>query len=235
MDYVKHYNALIIRAQNRTIDSYTENHHIIPRCMGGSDDKSNMVRLTPEEHYLAHQLLIKIYPDIPALVNAAIMMIPKRKSNKLYGWLRRRFAEVQRIRQSSDNNSQFGTRWIHNTTLKQNKKIKKFDNLPDGWIEGRKINFNIVTQLCKLCQTSFEKKCSEVYCSKMCKRHDRSPAIKIIDENLSAMIAYYQTVWSIDKTLKKFDIIGKRAGNSYFSSLLKARNIYVRTQTYKQK
>jgi len=29
--------------------------------MGGSDDKSNLVDLTPEEHFLAHQLLLKIH------------------------------------------------------------------------------------------------------------------------------------------------------------------------------
>jgi hypothetical protein len=35
-------------------------------------------------------------------------------------------------------NSQYGTKWIYNPELKQNKKINKFDKIPDGWINGRK-------------------------------------------------------------------------------------------------
>lgn len=34
-------------------------------------------------------------------------------------------------------NSQFGTKWICNVDLKENKKIKKDDPLPEGWILGR--------------------------------------------------------------------------------------------------
>lgn len=46
MDYQKHYNNLIDRARNRLLENYTENHHIIPKCMNGSND---LVSLTPEE------------------------------------------------------------------------------------------------------------------------------------------------------------------------------------------
>ncbi len=37
------------------------------------------------------------------------------------------------------NNSQFGTCWIYNEELKQNKKINKEEELPEGWKLGRKI------------------------------------------------------------------------------------------------
>lgn len=228
MDYKKHYDSLITRAQHRIIASYTENHHIIPRCMGGSDDSNNLVRLTPEEHYVAHQLLIKIHPENMALINAAIMMIPKRPSNKLYGWLKRRFVETQSTRQTGIGNSQFGSRWIHSIDLKQSKKIRKYDPLPNGWIEGRRINFTSVTHTCKLCNKEFTPLGLEVYCSIVCKKHDKSASNKIIDNNLSEMIAYYQTVWSIDKTLKHFGVEGSRAGNQYFSQILKNHDIYVK-------
>jgi hypothetical protein len=92
MDYFKHYNLLISRAKDRVIESYTETHHIIPRCMNGSDDSSNLVELTPEEHYLAHQLLVKMYPLNEKLMFAANMMCANRPSNKVYGWLRRRMS-----------------------------------------------------------------------------------------------------------------------------------------------
>jgi hypothetical protein len=36
-------------------------HHVIPKHMGGSDDPSNLVELTIEEHAEAHQLLYKMH------------------------------------------------------------------------------------------------------------------------------------------------------------------------------
>lgn len=63
MDYQKIYSAFI--AQRKTIaeslTGYCEVHHILPRSMGGSDDKDNLVRLTPEDHFFAHLLLAKIH------------------------------------------------------------------------------------------------------------------------------------------------------------------------------
>ena len=56
------YYQLIDRANSRTVDpnQYYETHHIIPRCMGGSDAKSNLVRFTAREHYIAHMLLVRM-------------------------------------------------------------------------------------------------------------------------------------------------------------------------------
>lgn len=96
MHYQKHYNVLIKRAKDRLLEGYIEKHHIIPKCIGGSDNIENIVALTAEEHYVAHQLLIKIYPNEPKLVYAAKMMTIGAKhnyrNNKLYGWLRRKHA-----------------------------------------------------------------------------------------------------------------------------------------------
>lgn len=94
MDYRAIYDRLIERAKARTIEGYSERHHIVPRCLGGTNAKSNLVRLTAEEHYVAHQLLVKIHPDHFGLLGAATMMASGskmlRRNNKVYGWLRRR-------------------------------------------------------------------------------------------------------------------------------------------------
>lgn len=42
---------------------YKERHHIIPKCMGGSDDEENLVDLLLREHIIAHKLLADIYPS----------------------------------------------------------------------------------------------------------------------------------------------------------------------------
>ena len=39
MNPKKHYDKLIDRARNRTLNKYTETHHIITRCMDGTDDE----------------------------------------------------------------------------------------------------------------------------------------------------------------------------------------------------
>ena len=93
MNYTAIYQRLIERARTRVIESYTESHHIVPRCMGGTNDKENLVELTPEEHYIAHQLLHKMYPEHKGLLSACMMMTAKRKGNKVYGWLKRKWSD----------------------------------------------------------------------------------------------------------------------------------------------
>lgn len=63
MNYEKIYNQIVERAKNRVLDCYTERHHIIPRCMGGGDEKENLVNLTAREHFICHRLLVQIHPS----------------------------------------------------------------------------------------------------------------------------------------------------------------------------
>ncbi|WP_407305399.1 NUMOD1 domain-containing DNA-binding protein [Acinetobacter sp.] len=92
----KHYDLLIERGKNRSISGYTENHHIVPRCMGGEDEPENMVRLTAEEHYVAHQMLMKIYPQHHGIAKGAANLLMDSptapRKNKMYGWIKRRVA-----------------------------------------------------------------------------------------------------------------------------------------------
>lgn len=63
--YTRWYYNIITRAQQRqdVFDTYTEKHHIIPRSLGGANDKSNLVRLTAKEHFICHLLLPKMTTD----------------------------------------------------------------------------------------------------------------------------------------------------------------------------
>jgi len=95
MDYTRIYGELVQRGKTRCInvDDYYEKHHIVPKCLGGTDDSSNLVKLTPEEHYVAHQLLIKMHPNNPKLIYATTMLMyhnsDRRLCNKEYGWIKR--------------------------------------------------------------------------------------------------------------------------------------------------
>ena len=65
MDYNKHYNSLMVSRlllnRHKSNDIILELHHIIPRSLGGNNNKNNLILLTPREHFLAHWLLYKIH------------------------------------------------------------------------------------------------------------------------------------------------------------------------------
>lgn len=102
MNYQRIYNNIINRAKDRIITGYFEIHHIMPKCLGGSDDESNLVKLTASEHFICHQLLVKMYPNNHKLIHAARMMCVNNKhqrnrsNNKFYSWLRERNQKIQK-------------------------------------------------------------------------------------------------------------------------------------------
>lgn len=68
MNHSKIYNDIINRAKERnwtrkSSGTYTEKHHIIPKCMEGTDIETNLVLLTAKEHYICHVLLSIIHKD----------------------------------------------------------------------------------------------------------------------------------------------------------------------------
>lgn len=103
--HAKWYYTIIRRAQSRTLDGYKEKHHIIPRSMGGSDDKTNLVNLTAKEHYIAHLLL-------PYMVNDDIhrkkMWGALRCMSKLIYKTHRRYVGSARFYQKAKENIDFG-------------------------------------------------------------------------------------------------------------------------------
>lgn len=55
--YLKWYMRLVSKQEQ---NCYTEVHHIIPRSMGGTNSKDNLVPLSLKAHLVAHHLLTKI-------------------------------------------------------------------------------------------------------------------------------------------------------------------------------
>lgn len=100
MNYQKTYDALIERARRRDLGGYVERHHIVPRCLGGGNECANIVSLTPEEHYVAHQLLVKLNPGNNDLRMAVYFMTVATdrvvRNNRLYGWVRRLYSLARR-------------------------------------------------------------------------------------------------------------------------------------------
>jgi len=190
MDYKKIYNSIIERGLNRTDLTIYEKHHIVPRCLGGTDEPENLVKLTPEEHYVAHQLLVKIYPDNESIVFAAQMMVPNRPNNKMYGWLKRRYKKSASLKFKGKGNSQYGTCWITNGFM--NKKILKTENIPSGWNPGRFIKKTKFSHecICVHCKKPFTANRKRKICTIECDRANRPD---IVRDNFEALYKEYQS------------------------------------------
>lgn len=164
MNYKLIYEKLVFKAQNRVLEKPFESHHIIAKCMGGTDSKPNLINLTPEEHYVAHQLLVKINPTSKGLIYAAMMMTVARpnmpRNNKTYGWLKRLaskakvgkvFTEETKQKISKSRKGKATTPKLNWNELKYSTQCKLYssgdERVPEGWSpvkirgtpEGRKI------------------------------------------------------------------------------------------------
>lgn len=114
MDYQKVYRQIVERAkaQNRSKkgNAYYESHHIVPKCMGGSNESTNKVLLTAREHYICHALLFRANPESRQLAHAFYLMCNFRKtqkrdyqiSSRLYEDARAKYAGYRKIKQRED-------------------------------------------------------------------------------------------------------------------------------------
>lgn len=115
MNYKKIHDSIIERAKVRDISGYTENHHIVPKCLGGDNKKENLVRLTAKEHWIIHQLLCLLNPKNYSLLKALECMM--RKSDNQYRNYVVSGSQYQRIKRDSA--------VLHSERLK-GKKLKPF-------------------------------------------------------------------------------------------------------------
>lgn len=104
MDYKKIYDNLILNRKNNTLKEniYYEKHHIIPKCLGGSNDENNLVLLTYREHFLAHLLLSKIYPENRGINYALLCMLRKHThgrviTSKVYETIKKNFSKFKKL------------------------------------------------------------------------------------------------------------------------------------------
>lgn len=83
--YTKWYLQIMQRAELRTRPKeYCEKHHKIPKSVGGSNAKNNLVVLTAREHILAHYLLSKMMIDKAHILSMSrAFAIMSRKNSKL--------------------------------------------------------------------------------------------------------------------------------------------------------
>jgi hypothetical protein len=136
-----YYKIVDNRRENRPSENrYCERHHIIPECFGGPDTKENLVRITGQEHYTMHRLLVKMLPDgwrKDRMIDAKMRMTVSNKdkngnekyivTGRQFEEARKQFAEKNhRIRSTPENKEIFS------------KRMKKWhSSLPDGARKGK--------------------------------------------------------------------------------------------------
>jgi len=80
-NYTKWYFDLVESRKNMTRECFTEKHHIIPKSLGGTNASSNIVRLTPKEHYICHLILTKMVDSHNEKKKMAYALLAMRRSN----------------------------------------------------------------------------------------------------------------------------------------------------------
>jgi NUMOD3 motif len=126
MDYNLLYERLIMHARLHPPIDYSEEHHIIPRCIGGSDDKCNIVSLTARQHFVAHLILAKIFRGAYGgkLVAAIRLMSGNRRyTSRRYAWVKRLSSETQTIT-NAGNKYNMGKRRSLETRLRISRALK---------------------------------------------------------------------------------------------------------------
>ena len=115
MDYQRIYDQIIDQAKQRKLEGYKERHHIIPKCMGGTDDRGNLVELTAREHYICHRLLVRIHPNNSKLIRAFWGMSNQKNkgrdckvTSKAYAESKELFSRIQSESMLGDKNPQYG-------------------------------------------------------------------------------------------------------------------------------
>jgi len=131
MNYKRIYDSLMERAVGRELEGYYETHHIIPRCMDGTDDATNLVKLTYREHFLAHWILHRLYPNDKLLAYAfSAMKMDKYKHRSKWTPSSRQLEELKLAFISA----RMGTPHSDETKEKISSALKK--KMLCGWSVG---------------------------------------------------------------------------------------------------
>lgn len=142
--YKTTYDSLVNSRKSRglnkkKLDYYTEEHHIIPKCLGGTNEEDNLVLLTFREHVIAHMLLMRMYPGNTKLSHIVHLMFntASKKGNNNYDSSGKtvrpstRLLEEIRIENSKYLSNLFKGRVISKETIEKMKATKKRNGMSE--------------------------------------------------------------------------------------------------------
>jgi hypothetical protein len=151
--YTRWYYNIINYAKTRTLDVYTEKHHIIPKSFyidksksgwldGNSEISENKVLLTPEEHFLCHLLLVRMTTG-PAKIKMSFALVRLSRSKKLQGKINSRtYGYIKRLHSEAASITQKGVKENYIVSKETREKISKS-------LLGRKLTDNTKSKMKK--------------------------------------------------------------------------------------
>jgi hypothetical protein len=141
------YNNIIKKAKKRTVEKNVvyENHHILPKCLGGSDEKDNLVSLTLREHFICHLLLPRFkkgeekYKMIWALHRMAFTEKYKITS-RLYEIIRKNF--ISSLKENHPSKKETWRKNVSKAVLLEwennyERRYKTSERMKQSWLEGK--------------------------------------------------------------------------------------------------
>ncbi len=140
--YTKWYFNIIKTAQARIdLVDYHESHHIIPKCLGGSNDKINLVKLTAKEHFICHLLLTKMSNET-GLKFALVSMTLANSNQTRYKITSSIYEIVKRENSKASSERMVGfvsyqkNKFMYHDESGKHKFFYKDEIIPDIWVSG---------------------------------------------------------------------------------------------------
>lgn len=142
--YTRWYFSIVEKAKIRVLDKeYSENHHIVPKCLGGENNKSNLVKLLAREHFICHLLLTKMNPDhrLKFALHMMQLINPNQKDKRIaikshtYAYIKKCNSEASIIRSTGNSKHNVGKICCYDPNT--GDTYLKFENeIPSGYIKG---------------------------------------------------------------------------------------------------
>ena len=201
------YNQLIDRGKSRGLNKkmlvgYYEKHHILPKCMGGTNESGNLVLLTYREHVIAHILLTRIYSS-PDLVRAANFMLSVDRIDDVTGVVisvpikNSRIAEEIKLRSLELNNGMNSPSYGRKLSSEHKQKISEANRGKKSPETRRKMS-----------ESQKGKKASEETRKKLSEAHK---GLKVHSEERKKFLS---EKWKLNNPRKTMDMSGKNNPSS---------------------
>lgn len=158
-------NILETRGRFACGDEYHERHHIVPKCVGGTNDEENLVDLFAREHFIAHKMLAEENPNEEGLLYAWwCMSIQTNEHTKEryqltaeeYEEVRTKFALLMSDKMSGDGNRMWNRPWWDEDTPQD-----KIDEWKNNIVEATKRRWQDPEFKEKMCKQRKGMNCGE--------------------------------------------------------------------------
>jgi hypothetical protein len=136
--YTSLYYRIVNNRKHNKYNGYVENHHIIPKSLGGTNKKENLVKLSAREHFICHRLLVKMttgQDKVKMSYAIRTMMLRENQyqerykiSSKIYESIIKETKSVIGNTLRGKNNPYYGK--THSAEVRDKMKLKRKNQLP---------------------------------------------------------------------------------------------------------